>query len=155
MKPSELLFLGCLVAFAGGTLYSGLDMPYASAQGFGPGFVPVNMAAAILVFCAAILIRGLARRRAAKPGHDAGPDGETGGSVLSSGVPAVLVAIVAIALATLAASLGSLLIPLGICLFVVTTLLLGRGWRVGLISTVVTLSTLYGIFSLWLKIPLS
>jgi hypothetical protein len=134
-NTSELLFLGGLAVFAGTTLVVSLGMPFTSGLTFGPGFLPVIMSVAVLALCGLILLRGLAgQHTAAEPGTPVRGDLRT------------VVLCVALIAATLAA--------LGVCLLLTTSLLLGRGWRVGIISTVITLVAIYAIFDLWLKIPI-
>lgn len=143
-NTSELLFLGGLAVFAGTTLVASLGMPFTSGLTFGPGFLPVIMSVAVLALCGLILLRGLAgQHTAAEPGTPVRGDLRT-----------VVLCVALIAATIAAASYVSLLAALGVCLLLTTSLLLGRGWRVGIISTVITLVAIYAIFDLWLKIPI-
>ncbi|MCB1971247.1 MAG: tripartite tricarboxylate transporter TctB family protein [Geminicoccaceae bacterium] len=157
MKLSEFLFLGLLAVFAGATLYGSLDMPYGSEQTFGAGFVPLNMSVAVLVLGALIVFRGVRAGRAdiPDPAEASGtPKGDQATSPLK-GVGIVIATVALIAATIAAAHFGSLMLPLGLSMVVITALFLERGWRIGLISTAVALIVIYGIFDLWLKIPLS
>lgn len=157
MKTSEFLFLGGLAAFAGAALVASSQMPYSSGQTFGPGFLPLNMAVLILVFVAISVIRALvARRRGDKRiVMTEGNGAEVASTVSRKGIGIVLSTVAMLAATIAAAHLGSLLLPLGLCILVVTALFLERGWAVGFISTIATLATIYAIFDLWLQIPLS
>lgn len=147
MKPSEILFLGGLAVFAGITLAGSIRMPLSAGQTFGPGFLPLIMSVAVLVIGALLALRGM--RRAGAPLADA-PGPET-----VRGVRLVAAAVALIGATVLAARFGSLLLPLAVCLLVVTSLLLERGWKVGAISTLLTMAAIYAIFDLWLRIPIS
>lgn len=148
MKYSELLFLGILSVFAGATLVGSIGMPFTSGVTFGPGFLPLIMSVSILVLATSIMVRATMRRRAA--GATVVPHTEPAGDVKS-----VIFAIALIAATIAAASLGSLLAALGVCMFIVTALLLKRSWGVALASTLVTAAAIYAIFGLWLHIPIT
>lgn len=145
MKNSEILFLTGLAAAAGAFLWNGLDMPYDADQSFGPGFVPVNMAIAILVLVGLVVARAALSRAA--------PAEEAAEAVDRSGLIAVIGAIALIAATVFAARFGSLLLPLGASMMIVTAIFLERGWRVAAISTIASLAVIYAIFAVWLKIP--
>jgi len=147
VKYSELLFLGMLAVFAGATLIGSIGMPFTSGVTFGPGFVPLIMSVAILVLAALIAARTMMRRRAA--GDTVVQDEEPAGDITS-----VIFAIALIAAAVAATSFGSLLAPLGVCMFVITALLLKRSWAVAVVSTLVTVAAIYAIFGVWLHIPI-
>lgn len=144
MKPSEMLFLGALSVLAGAMLIGSTHMPFTSGQTFGPGFLPLIASATVLVLCATLMVRGL--RRTLSPAQR--PDTRQGNV-------SVATAVALIAAATAAAGFGSVLAPLGLCMLVVTSLLLGRGWIVGAVSTLSTLAVIYAIFAMWLHIPIS
>lgn len=144
MKPSELIFLGGLAVFAGVTLVGSLAMPFRSGLTFGPGFLPLIMSVAIFTICGLIGLREV--RRSAPDLIETQAPGD---------IRTVVFTIALIAATLLAASFGSLLLPLGICLYLTTSLLLKRGWYVGATSTVITLAAIYAIFGLWLQIPIS
>lgn len=144
MKPSELLFLAGLSVFAGVTLIGSMDMPFSSGQTFGPGFLPLIMGLSVITICAMIGLRGFLR---------AGP--ASNATEVTGNIAPVLFAIALIAAAIAGASFGSLLLPLGVCIMVVTGYLLNRGWVVALVSTLITLVAIYAIFGIWLQIPIS
>ena len=146
MKPSELLFLAVLAVYAGASLWGGLGMPYSSAQTFGPGFLPVNMAAAVLVLAALIVLRGTLLRRRAAAGGGAEAPGWRG-----AGVVGLTLALVAAAV--FASRFGSLLLPLGLALVLVTAVAIGRSWRTAVLSTLVLMVAVYVVFDVWLQIP--
>lgn len=147
MKPSEILFLGGLAVFAGVTLAGSIGMPFSAGQTFGPGFLPLIMSVAVLVIGALLAVRGIRRAGAPLVGT---PASET-----VRGVQLVVAAVALIGATVLAARFGSLLLPLAVCLLVVTSVLLERGWKVGAISTLLTMAAIYAIFDLWLRIPIS
>lgn len=145
MKNAEILFLTGLAVAAGAFLWGGLDMPYDADQSFGPGFVPVNMAIAILILVGLVVLRSLLARTP--------PDGDAPEAVDQGGLIAVAGSVALIAATILIAHFGSLLLPLGASMMVVTAVFLERGWRVAAVSTVASLIVIYAIFGLWLKIP--
>jgi hypothetical protein len=144
MKLSELIFIGGLAIFAAVTFVGSLDMPFTSGLTFGPGFLPLIMSVAVIAIAGLIVIRNLLRAGANPPETQPARD-----------VWPVVIATALIAAAVLAETLGSLLLPLGLCMFIVTWHLLKRSWIVSGVSTLVTLVVIYIIFGLWLQIPLS
>lgn len=145
MKISEILLLGALAAFAVATLIPSIEMPYSTGQTFGPGFLPLNMSVVILAITGLLVLRQFRARENADTVEGTGH---------RSGALPVVAAIALIVATVLLARFGSLLLPLGLCILLVTALLLGRGWRVALISTIATIAAIYVIFGLWLQIPI-
>lgn len=146
MKISELILLGGMSAFAVATLIPSLGMPYSAGQTFGPGFVPLNMSVAVIILCALLAWRQL---------HRSEPDAEEATASPREGRVAVCATVLLITATVFLAHYGSLLLPLGACIFLVSRFLLNRSWLVAFGSTLATIAAIYGIFSLWLKIPLT
>ncbi|MCR4265392.1 tripartite tricarboxylate transporter TctB family protein [Nitratireductor sp. ZSWI3] len=147
MKPSEIVLLAGLAVFSGVLLWNGLDMPYGSAQSFGPGYIPLNIAVVTLVLIALLAARALAARRSAPPAQAI--PGESLGAVLP-----VVAVIVLMAAAIYAMSLGSVLAPLGVLMVLLSWRFAGHPPLKSLFVSAAILAVIYAIFSLWLKIPL-
>lgn len=147
VKISELIILVGMSAFALATLIPSLDMPYSSEQTFGPGFMPLNMSVAVIILCALLVWRQIraARAGAAVDSPASSPEG----------IIAVCVAVGLITATVFLAHYGSLLLPLAVCILIISKFLLNRSWLVAIGSTIATIAAIYAIFSLWLKIPLS
>ncbi|GAB4394635.1 MAG: hypothetical protein Tsb0032_21610 [Kiloniellaceae bacterium] len=150
MKTSEIILLASLAIFAGVLLWFSLDIPYSAGQGFGPGYLPLNLAVATLALIAVLAVKALAARRggAAMPGAQEAPSG-TAAAVLP-----VVATVALLALATLAMALGSVLAPLGIVMVLISWRLSGHGLLRSILVNAAVLGAIYVIFGLWLRIPL-
>ncbi len=156
MKPSETLLLATLAVFSAVLLRFSLDMPYAAAQAFGPGFVPLNLSVATLVLTAAIAGRRLITRRHDSTEAGQGPTAAPPEKPASTGHRAVLAAMVLLGIAVSAMHIGGgVLLPLTLLVWVVSWRLSGHGpvLSAGVAGAVTV--CIYVVFNLWLNIPLT
>lgn len=147
MKLSEIVLLAGLAVFSGVLLLNSLDMPYDSAQSFGPGYIPVNISIATLALIAVLAVRAVRARRA---------DGVRQAALreeLAAVLPVVAV-VVLMAVAVYAMRLGSVLAPLGVLTVLLSWRWAGHGLAKSVLVSACILAVIYVIFSLWLKIPL-
>jgi hypothetical protein len=146
MKASEIILLAGLTIFSGVLLWFSLDIPYSAGQGFGPGYLPLNLAVATLVLIAVLAVRAFVAR------HD-GPPAQAATGQAAAVLP-VLAVVLLLVLATLAMALGSLLAPLGIVMVLISWRLSGHGLLRSILVNAAVLGAIYVIFGLWLRIPL-
>lgn len=147
MKPSEIILLTSLAIFSGALLWFSLDIPYRSGQGFGPGYLPLNIAVATLALIAVLAVKAtLARHGAPQP---QAASGEAAAAVLP-----VVAVVVLLALAIFAMSLGSVLAPLGISMVLISWRFSNHALLRSVLVNVAVLAAIYVIFGLWLRIPL-
>lgn len=118
----------------------GQQLAYRADIAFGPGFVPINAAAALVVACA---IQAIRQRRKNKPVDDAHqPDYRT-----------LAVAVAIMAAGAAAMSLGSVLGPILAITLLLSWLVSGHAlWRSAVVAIAVT-AMIYLIFVIWLGLP--
>ena len=150
MRASESLMVVVVVVLAAVLAFQSLEFRYLSPQGFGPGFVPLNFAAATAVLGVLILVRA----RSLVSGHS---DPEAP-SPLRARAAATLPAVGAAALlfgATYLMRFGSVLAPLFAVMMIVSVTMLGHSLPKAAAANVATLAVVYAVFNLWLNIPLT
>lgn len=157
MKLSETILLSLFAVFAGVLLFNSLDMPYVSGQGFGAGFLPLNMSVAVIVLAGLIALRALLSRKGAlvetrEVPADSPPVSEPD---QRRSFVAPISTIVFLLAATAVMGFGSVLFPLAILMTLVSALFLGNTWFRSIRMTIVTLAGIYLIFSVWLNIPIT
>ncbi|EPX85235.1 tripartite tricarboxylate transporter TctB family protein [Salipiger mucosus] len=148
MRASELVLIATIAVFAAVLCYQSLEFRYFSAQGFGPGFVPMNFAVATLVLGLLILLKSRGKA----------PDDDEDPSAVGDRVRAALPAIGAAALlfvATYLMHFGSVLAPLYAVMIVISITMLGHSLIRALILNAITLAAVFAIFNLWLNIPVT
>lgn len=146
MKPSEVILLGSLAIFSGVLLWFSLDIPYSAGQGFGPGYLPLNMSIAALALIAVLAVKALAA------GRDAAMTKDTSDGAVT--VLPVVAVVLLLGLAVFAMALGSLLVPLGIVMVLLSWRLSGHGLLRSVLVNGAVLAVIYVIFGFWLRIPL-
>ncbi|MCA0920402.1 tripartite tricarboxylate transporter TctB family protein [Pseudooceanicola nanhaiensis] len=145
MRASELLLIAGTAVFAVVLGVQSTDFQYFSKQGFGPGFVPMNFAILALLLAAYLLIK--ARLKAEGPFLP-----EKISERLKAAGPAIIAAALLFG-ATALMHFGSVLAPLYAVMVVISLAFLGHSLVRALVLNAVTLAAIYGIFSLWLNIP--
>lgn len=157
MKVSEMILLTFFAVFAGVLLFNSLDMPYSSEQGFGAGFVPLNMSVVIIILTAVIALRALlSKNRTQVEAREASVDSnQAPESDQQQSFVAPVSTIVLLLAATAVMGFGSILVPLGILMMTISAFFLGNSWFNSIRMTIVSLAVIYLIFSVWLKIPLT
>ena len=155
MKVSETILLGLFAVFAGVLLYNSLDMPYFSGQGFGAGFLPLNMSVAVIVLTGVIALRALFNKKStpAKTRKATEDNDQKTGSGWQSPFVAPICTIVLLLAATALMGFGSVLLPMAILMTIVSAFFLGNTWLRSIRMTIITIATIYLIFSVWLDIP--
>ncbi len=145
MSKAETVFGLAILAFGGALLVESLKLPYFVEEVPGPGFLPFWLSLAIVAVGVILAVRGMGARRA---------------TTVSGGWPDIAgIRRIAITLAALAATLvflESLGFFLCVILFVAAmTLALGsRSWRELVVIPLLAAAVLYGVFGVWLKVPL-
>ncbi len=155
MKISETILLCFFTVFAGVLLFNSLAMPYFSGQGFGAGFLPLNMAAAVIILAGMITLRSLLNRKNTHAEHretTTNSDQDFAEEKQKS-LAAPVITIILLLAACAIMRLGSVLLPLAIVLTIISALFLGNTWFRSIRMTIVTLTVIYLIFSVWLDIP--
>jgi len=156
VKVSEMILLAFFTVFAGVLLFNSLDMPYSSGQGFGAGFMPLNMSVIIIILTAVIVLRALNQKKTHVKTCEASVDSDqTPESNQRQSFVAPVSTIVLLLSATAVMGFGSILAPLGILMMIISALFLGNSWFHSIRMTIVSLGVIYLIFSVWLKIPLT
>lgn len=150
MKASEIFLLASLAVFSGVLLWFSLDIPYSAGQGFGPGYLPLNLSVATLALIAVLAVKAILARRGTTP-TQAVPSAPEGS--ITAVLPVVAV-VVLLTLALLAMSLGSVLAPLGCVMVLISWRLSGHSLLRSILVNAAVLGVIYVIFGLWLRIPL-
>lgn len=164
MKTSEIVLLTGISIFAGVLLFNSLDMPFASGMTFGPGFVPLIIASALLLTIAMRALHGLTSRASASAqtemndskdrvasAGDATP--QRARSHLHAGQGIVgLMGVMALTIA----SMGyiGVMIPLALLMVLVSWYFAGHALIRSIAVTLLVMLAIYGVFALWLRIPL-
>lgn len=146
MKLSEIVLLAGLAVFSGVLLISSLDMPYASEQSFGPGYIPLNIAVIVIGLIGVLATKAIINRKASAKGSAIVDD-------LATALPVAAITVL-LAAAIYAMSWGSILAPLGVLMIIVSWRFNGHGLIKSCMVASAILIVIYAIFSLWLKIPL-
>ncbi|SFP83713.1 tripartite tricarboxylate transporter TctB family protein [Tranquillimonas alkanivorans] len=147
MRASELIFIAGIAVFAAVLCVQSTDFRYFSNQGFGPGFVPLNFAALTLLLAFYLLVK--ARLNAEGPFLP-----EHFRERAKAALPAVIAAFLLFA-GTYAMEWGSVLAPLFVVMIVISVAFVGHTLVQALVLNAVTLAAIYGIFRLWLNIPVT
>lgn len=157
MKVSEIILLIFFAVFAGVLLFSSIKMPYSSGQGFGAGFVPLNMSVIVIVLTSFIGLRALlSKRRTRGETHKTSADSnQTPETARQQSLVAPIGTILLLLVATAAMGFGSILAPLAILMTIISASFLGNSWFQSIRMTIITLAVIYLIFSVWLKIPIT
>lgn len=166
MKPSEIVLLTGISVFAGVLLFNSLDMPFFSGMTFGPGFVPLIIAVALLLTIAMKVLHGLISRANAGTGAQAEMNGsedrvahagdkaaQRAPSHLHAGLGIVgLMGVMALAIA----SMGHIgvMAPLALLMVLVSWYFAGHSLVRSIGVTFLVMLAIYGVFALWLRIPL-
>lgn len=154
MKMSEIILLAGLTVFSLVLLGSSLEMPYSTEETFGPGFLPLNLAVALLGLVGVLALRAvLAARRA---GQHASPAAE-GAKPAPSAVarPAVLIAVMGtVGIGILAMKYVGVLPALTVLMAVISWRFSGHSPAKAAAVSLITVASIYAIFDLWLGIPL-
>lgn len=156
MKISEAILLAVLAVFSLVLLISSLDMPYGTEQTFGPGFLPLNLSAALLVAIGILAVKaGLAARkaRAASPHPAAGKGEDRTEAAAKTGVLVAAVALVAIA--TLAMKFIGVLPAVVVMMALISWRFSGHSPLKSAAVSVSSVIAIYLIFEVWLHIPLT
>ncbi|SFD92276.1 tripartite tricarboxylate transporter TctB family protein [Roseivivax sediminis] len=147
MRASELVLLVTIAGFSAVLCVQSLEFRYTSAQGFGPGFVPMNFAIATLVLGLLIMLKS---RKATSDATAPSAIGER----FRAALPAVAAAALLFA-ATYVMHLGSVLLPLFAVMVVISLTMLGHSLIRALLLNAITLAAVFAIFNLWLNIPVT
>jgi hypothetical protein len=149
MKISEAILLAILAAFAASLAVGSLDMQYAGEMTFGPGFLPLNTAIAMLVLIAGCVVRAR-RRRATQP---VGPEA---GDARWSRDDAVRMAITSLALilGVAAMTVAGVLGPVFLVMVALSWFIAGHSLPRSLAVSAIVLGIIYLIFVVWLGLPI-
>lgn len=145
MRASELLLIAGTAVFAAVLCVQSTEFQYFSKQGFGPGFLPLNFAVLTLVLAGYLVVKAWIRADGPFLPDDFG-------ARLKAAWPAIAAAVLLFT-ATALMAFGSVLAPLYAAMVIISLLFLGHGLVKALVLNAVTLAAIYGIFSLWLNIP--
>ncbi|MEQ5870515.1 tripartite tricarboxylate transporter TctB family protein [Sagittula sp. NFXS13] len=145
MRTSELFLIAATAVFAVVLGLQSTDFQYFSRQGFGPGFVPTNFAILTLLLAAYLVVK--ARLKSGGPFLP-----ESLAERFKAVIPALSAAVLLFGAAALM-GFGSILAPLYVVMVIISLAFLGHGLARALVFNAVTLVAIYGIFSLWLNIP--
>lgn len=132
-----LLLLGVLFLIGGQSLSFRADI------GFGPGFVPISAAVALILACAARVFQTYRLGRPEKVDQDHNPDWR--GLAMTM---AILVA------GTATMTLGSVLIPLAVMTLLLSWLVSGHSLARASLVAIAVIAVIYVIFRIWLGLPL-
>ncbi|WP_342595749.1 tripartite tricarboxylate transporter TctB family protein [Salinicola lusitanus] len=167
MKTSEIVLLTGISIFAGVLLFNSLDMPFSSGMTFGPGFVPLIMAGALLLTIAMKVLRDLTSRASASAGAQTGMNdredrvshaedaaaAQRASSPLHAGLGIVgLMGVMALAIASM--SHIGVMAPLALLMVLVSWYFAGHSLIRSIGVTLLVMLAIYGVFALWLRIPL-
>lgn len=157
MKISEIILLAGLTLFSLVLLWSSLDMPYSNPdeQTFGPGFVPLNLSVALLVLIGVTVLKTVMGAKRA-PHHASPAAGEgTAETLPAAARTGVLVAAVGlVGVGILAMKFIGVLPALAILLALISWHFSGHSPAKSVVVSGLTVLAIYGIFDLWLGIPL-
>ncbi|MBE9639566.1 tripartite tricarboxylate transporter TctB family protein [Salipiger mangrovisoli] len=145
MRASELLLIAGTAVFAAVIGVQSANFQYFSKQGFGPGFVPMNFAILAVLLAAYLAVK--ARLKTDGPFLPQGISER-----LKAAFPAIATAALLFG-ATALMAFGSVLAPLYAVMVAISLAFLGHTIARALVVNAVTLAAIYGIFSLWLNIP--
>lgn len=165
MKTSEIVLLTGISIFAGVLLFNSLDMPFSSGMTFGPGFVPLIMAGALLLAIAMKVLHGLTSRTSAgaQTGMNDREDrvahaedaaaAQRAASPLHAGLGIVgLMGVMALAIVSM--SHIGVMAPLALLMVLVSWYFAGHSLIRSIGVTLLVMLAIYGVFALWLRIPL-
>lgn len=158
MKISEGILLAGLTVFSLVLLWGSLDMPYSNPdeQTFGPGFLPLNLSVALLALLGVAAFRGAAgARRASRQTPSAAAEGTEGTQVAAARTGVLVAAMGAVGVGILGMTLTGVLPALAILLAFISWRFAGHSPARSVVVSVVTVLSIFGIFKLWLGIPLT
>jgi len=157
MKISEGILLAGLAVFSLVLLWGSLDMPYSNPdeQTFGPGFVPLNLSVALLGLVGMAAFKAVAgARRAPRHAPPAAAEGTAGALAAAARTGVLVAAMGMVGVGILGMTVIGVLPALAILLAAVSWRFAGHSPVRSLAVSVVTVLAIYGIFNLWLGIPL-
>jgi hypothetical protein len=155
MKMSEIILLAGLTVFSLVLLGSSLEMPYSAEETFGPGFLPLNLSVALLILVGITVLRAVLAARRARP-HASSAEGEgTNPAPSAVGRTGVLLAAMGtVGIGILAMRYVGVLPALAVLLTVISWRFAGHSPARSAGVSAITVLAIYGIFKLWLGIPL-
>lgn len=157
MKISEIILLAGLTLFSLVLLWGSLDMPYSNPdeQTFGPGFVPLNLSVILLGLIGVTVFKAVVNARRAS--SHASPTGkeqttESLGAAARTGV--LVAAMGAVGVGILAMQWAGVMPALAVLLAFISWRFAGHSPVKSVAVSLVTVLAIYGIFKMWLGIPL-
>ncbi len=145
MNRAETVFGLGILAFGGLLLEESLKLPYFVEEVPGPGFFPFWLSLAIIAFGLALTVRG-ARSGAGTSEKGDWPD--------ASGWMRIGIMMGALALCLVLLDSAGFLVTAALFVAVATFGLGTRSWQALLPVPLVAAAVLYGVFAVWLKVPL-
>ncbi len=151
-----MILLAFFTVLAGILLFNSIDMPFSSEQGFGAGFVPLNMSVVVIILSIVVALRALIgkKKTQVEPPETSVDSGQVPETDLQQFV-APISTIVLLLAATSVMGLGSVMLPLAILMMLISKFFLGNSWFHSIRMIIVTVGVIYLIFSVWLKIPIT